>query len=61
MNNDGTYLFCTCGTKINILDVGTGKVFKSIEQVWNYTWDAVCSYFSMSVFLFTIPTNFSAK
>lgn len=32
MNNDGTYLFCTCGTKINILDVGTGKVFKSIEQ-----------------------------
>ncbi|XP_078273803.1 transducin beta-like protein 3 [Rhinoraja longicauda] len=32
MNNDGTYLFCTCGTKINILDVGTGKVLKSIEQ-----------------------------
>ncbi|XP_062914934.1 transducin beta-like protein 3 [Mobula hypostoma] len=32
MNKHGTYMFCSCGTKINILDVGTGKILKSIEQ-----------------------------
>ncbi|XP_051878001.1 transducin beta-like protein 3 [Pristis pectinata] len=32
MNKDGTCMFCSCGTKINILDIGTGKISKSIEQ-----------------------------
>ncbi|XP_038675846.1 transducin beta-like protein 3 [Scyliorhinus canicula] len=32
INKDGTYMFCTCGTKVNIIDIGTGKVTKSIEQ-----------------------------
>ncbi|XP_041063248.1 transducin beta-like protein 3 isoform X1 [Carcharodon carcharias] len=32
INKDGTYMFCTCGTKVNVIDIGTGKVTKSIEQ-----------------------------
>ncbi|XP_048408643.1 transducin beta-like protein 3 [Stegostoma tigrinum] len=32
INNDGTYMFCTCGTKVNIIDITTGKVIKSIGQ-----------------------------
>ncbi|XP_053327496.1 transducin beta-like protein 3 [Spea bombifrons] len=32
INKDGTYLFCTCGNKLNILDIATGTVAYSIEQ-----------------------------
>ncbi|XP_067911859.1 transducin beta-like protein 3 [Heterodontus francisci] len=32
INKDGMYMFCTCGTKVNVIDIGTGKVTKSIEQ-----------------------------
>ncbi|XP_072423649.1 transducin beta-like protein 3 [Chiloscyllium punctatum] len=32
INKDGTCMFCTCGTKVNIVDIGTGKVTRSIEQ-----------------------------
>ncbi|XP_067858937.1 transducin beta-like protein 3 isoform X1 [Heptranchias perlo] len=32
INKDGMYMFFTCGTKVNVLDIGTGKVTKSIEQ-----------------------------
>ncbi|XP_078414788.1 transducin beta-like protein 3 [Cetorhinus maximus] len=32
INKDGTYMFCTCGTKVNVIDIRTGKVTKSIEQ-----------------------------
>uniref|UniRef100_A0A8C4SWQ1 Transducin beta like 3 n=1 Tax=Erpetoichthys calabaricus TaxID=27687 RepID=A0A8C4SWQ1_ERPCA len=32
VNKDENYIFCTCGTKINIMDLKTGKIFQSIEQ-----------------------------
>ncbi|XP_053550459.1 transducin beta-like protein 3 [Bombina bombina] len=32
VNKDGTYLFCTCGNKLNILDIATGTVSHVIEQ-----------------------------
>ncbi|XP_063286536.1 transducin beta-like protein 3 [Pelobates fuscus] len=32
VNKDGTYLFCICGNKLNILDIATGAVSYTIEQ-----------------------------
>uniref|UniRef100_A0A4W3JRL0 Transducin beta like 3 n=1 Tax=Callorhinchus milii TaxID=7868 RepID=A0A4W3JRL0_CALMI len=32
INKDGKYMFCSFGTKINVLDLGTGKITQSIEQ-----------------------------
>ncbi|KAM8961647.1 transducin beta-like protein 3 [Pelodytes ibericus] len=32
VNKDGTYMFCTCGNKLNILDIATGAVRYTIEQ-----------------------------
>ncbi|XP_043945053.1 transducin beta-like protein 3 [Protopterus annectens] len=32
VSKDGKCIFCTCGTKINVLDITTGKVTQSIEQ-----------------------------
>ncbi|KAG2455705.1 TBL3 protein, partial [Polypterus senegalus] len=32
VNKDENYIFCTCGTKINIMDLKTGKIFQNIEQ-----------------------------
>ncbi|MGH0116990.1 UNVERIFIED_CONTAM: hypothetical protein FKN15_024935 [Acipenser sinensis] len=32
ISKDGKYIFCTCGTKVNILDIATGRVSHSIEQ-----------------------------
>ncbi|KAM4698483.1 transducin beta-like protein 3 [Rhinophrynus dorsalis] len=32
INKDGTYLFCTCSNKLNILDIATGTVSHTIEQ-----------------------------
>ncbi|XP_068102815.1 transducin beta-like protein 3 [Hyperolius riggenbachi] len=32
VNKDGTHLFCTCGNKVNILELVTGTVVRSIEQ-----------------------------
>ncbi|PIO16290.1 hypothetical protein AB205_0148650 [Aquarana catesbeiana] len=33
INKDGTHLFCTCGNKVNILEIATGVIVRSIEQV----------------------------
>lgn len=32
INKDGTHLFCTCGNKVNILEIATGVIVRSIEQ-----------------------------
>uniref|UniRef100_A0A8D0CJK8 Transducin beta like 3 n=1 Tax=Scleropages formosus TaxID=113540 RepID=A0A8D0CJK8_SCLFO len=32
ISKDERYMFCTCGTRVNVLEVGTGKIFSSIEQ-----------------------------
>ncbi|XP_075421861.1 transducin beta-like protein 3 isoform X2 [Ascaphus truei] len=32
INKDGTHIFCTCGNKLNILDIATGAVSHTIEQ-----------------------------
>ncbi|CAI9561822.1 unnamed protein product [Staurois parvus] len=32
INKDGTHLFCTCGNKVNILEISTGVIVRSIEQ-----------------------------
>ncbi|NP_001080042.1 transducin (beta)-like 3 L homeolog [Xenopus laevis] len=32
ISSDGTYILCTCGNKLNILDIATGAVAYTIEQ-----------------------------
>ncbi|KAG8433326.1 hypothetical protein GDO86_017564 [Hymenochirus boettgeri] len=32
INSDGTYMFCTCGNKLNVLDIATGTNSHTIEQ-----------------------------
>ncbi|XP_066545260.1 transducin beta-like protein 3 [Amia ocellicauda] len=32
VSTDEKYIFCTCGTRVNILEIATGKVIQSIEQ-----------------------------
>ncbi|KAL4659135.1 transducin beta-like protein 3 [Arapaima gigas] len=32
ISKDEKYLFCTCTSRVNIVEIGTGKVFSSIEQ-----------------------------
>ncbi|KAK6476051.1 transducin beta-like protein 3 [Huso huso] len=32
ISKDGKYIFCTCGTKVNILDIATGRVSHRVEQ-----------------------------
>ncbi|XP_062388240.1 transducin beta-like protein 3 [Sardina pilchardus] len=32
ISKDEKHIFCTCGTRINVLDIATGKVVHSIEQ-----------------------------
>ncbi|XP_075035403.1 transducin beta-like protein 3 [Mixophyes fleayi] len=31
-NKDGTHLFCTCGNKLNVLEIATGAITRTIEQ-----------------------------
>lgn len=33
LDQTGQHLFCVCGTKVNILDVASGAVLQSLEQV----------------------------
>ncbi|KAH0631762.1 hypothetical protein JD844_019528 [Phrynosoma platyrhinos] len=33
VNQDGEYIFCACGSKVNVVDISTGDVVRSIEQV----------------------------
>ncbi|XP_006024069.1 transducin beta-like protein 3 [Alligator sinensis] len=32
ISRDGNYMFCPCGTKLNVMDIATGAVVHSIEQ-----------------------------
>lgn len=32
ISKDENYIFCTCGTRVNVLDIATGKIVHSIEQ-----------------------------
>ncbi|KAM6957199.1 transducin beta-like protein 3 [Aplochiton taeniatus] len=32
ISKDEKYIFCTCGTRVNVLDIATGKIVHSIEQ-----------------------------
>ncbi|KAI1883949.1 hypothetical protein AGOR_G00221340 [Albula goreensis] len=32
INKDEKYIFCTCGTRVNILEIATGQLSRSIEQ-----------------------------
>ncbi|KAJ8253903.1 hypothetical protein COCON_G00205150 [Conger conger] len=32
INKDEEYIFCTCGTRVNILEIATGQLTRSIEQ-----------------------------
>lgn len=33
LDQTGQHLFCACGTRVNILDVASGAVLRSLEQV----------------------------
>lgn len=33
LDQTGQHLFCICGTRINILDVASGAILRSLEQV----------------------------
>lgn len=49
LDQTGQHLFCVCGTRVNILDVASGAVLQSLEQVsWGQpgeglVWRAACS------------------
>ncbi|XP_023677474.1 transducin beta-like protein 3 [Paramormyrops kingsleyae] len=32
ISKDEKYIFCICGTRVNVLEIGTGKIFTSVEQ-----------------------------
>lgn len=33
ISKDEKFIFCTCGTRVNVLQIVTGKIVHSIEQV----------------------------
>lgn len=33
LDQTGQHLFCICGTRVNILDVASGAILRSLEQV----------------------------
>lgn len=60
LDQTGHYLFCVCGTKVNILDVASGALLQSLEQVrtgWSgceglegraaHSYSALCSHSSL--------------
>lgn len=33
ISKDENYIFCTCGSRVNVLEINTGKIIHSVEHV----------------------------
>uniref|UniRef100_A0A4W4GVE9 U3 small nucleolar RNA-associated protein 13 C-terminal domain-containing protein n=1 Tax=Electrophorus electricus TaxID=8005 RepID=A0A4W4GVE9_ELEEL len=51
ISNDEQYIFCTCGPRVNVLQISTGKIVHSFEQKTQH-----CAAFSFSLLLQVLVT-----